>query len=571
MRLLGWVVASALVAGGEPVFGAEASEEAAKPAADVVAVVNGEPLYSEDLERVLEQLHEGASSQRRGTPDLERMMFRLVNDTLLAQEARALGMDRDDPIPGRLAARRESLAVERLEREEIWSKAEPSAEEITAAFEESYQTITFRIITVHEIEKAQTLRRELEEGADFARLAREQSVDPYGPREGLVKDLARIDMPLEVADSAFSSPKGEVQGPIATRIGWALVRTESVKPADPARLEALRPSVRALVRLRKAEVLRAELGEKLRAAHPVSVDEEVLRSVSVDHLPDLRLVPRVPDPDAVVARVGERTVSAAVLGAALRARWQGVRNEEAARAAVPIVLDRLIRTELMAAEALARGYGDTKEARRTLHAMETQLLVSRYLREVVASDVEVTPEEMKAYYEEHKDSFHRPPRLLLRQVTVATMEEAERVAALLEGGADIAWIARRQSIDGLRDSGGDLGWLVAGRVGVPFADALFEAQPGDVLGPEEGGDGFVVGQVGAREEQGIYTFEEISGNVRRAVASLEMQQAIHRYIETLRSRSRIEIHEDVVAALQFTVAPAPEASHPGGMPSQHPR
>ena len=46
--------------------------------------------------------------------------------------------------------------------------------------------------------------------------------------------------------------------------------------------------------------------------------------------------------------------------------------EEAARAARAIVLDRLVQQELLLAEALARGYGDTPEARRALRAAETQ-------------------------------------------------------------------------------------------------------------------------------------------------------------------------------------------------------
>jgi len=536
----------------------------------VVAVVNGEPLYFEDLERALEQMHEGASAAKREAPDLDLMMFRLVNDTLLAQEAAAMGIDEEEPIPSRLAARREALAVARLEREEIWSRAEPTEDEIEKAFADSYRTLTFRILTVRERDKADALRRELDEGADFARLAQESSIDPYGPREGLVQNLAKIDMPRELADAAFALKPGELTGPLPTRIGWSIVRAESLSPADPARLSERRSSVRALVRFRRAEALREELGRRLRAAHVVSIDEAVLAGITVGHLPDGRLVPKVGQPDSVVARVGDRSVTAGQLGMALQSRWTGVRNEEAALAARAIVLDRLVSSELMAIEALARGYGDTPEVQRAVHATRTQLLVSRYLREVVAADVSVTPEEMKAYYEEHKETFHRPPRLLLRQVTAPTEVEAQRIRRLLEDGTDIGWLARQSSIDGFKDAGGDRGWVVAGRADVPFKDALFQAQPGDVLGPEEAGDGFVVIQVGAREEQGIYAFDEVSGNVRKAVESAELQSAIHRYIETLRSRSTIDIHHDVLAAMKITATPAEGAGGSADTPSGHP-
>jgi peptidyl-prolyl cis-trans isomerase C len=528
------------------------------PEPGVVAVVNGKSVYVEDLKRLLEQVHSAVAAGPRSKPDLDRLMYRLVNDTLLAQEARALGMDQEDPIPSRMAARRESLAIARLEKEEITSRAEATDEEIRQAFETEYRRITFRILTVREREKAEALRGQIEKGADFATVARESSVDPYAPKGGLVQGLARIDTPREFQAAIFALEPGALEGPLVTRIGYSVVRIESFAAADPARLDELRPSLRTLVQFRKADALRADLGTRLRSAHKVVIDEAVLAAIVPERLPDGRLMPKIEDPEAVVARVGDRTVTAKRLGQALGLRWGGVANEEAARAATAIVLDRLVQGELMAAEALARGYGDTKEAQRALHAAETQLVVSRYLSQVVAAEVRVTPEETAAWYEGHKESYHRPPRLRLRQITVATEEEAQRLATLVRQGTDVAWLARQHSTDGYKDAGGDRGWVTPKGTGGAFEAALFEAKAGDVLGPNPAPEGFTVVRVEAREEQGIYDYSEISGNVRKAVEDEKLQQAIHAVIQKLRSRSKIEIYEDRVAALQISASPAAE-------------
>jgi len=528
------------------------------PEPGVVAVVNGEPVYVEDLKRLLEQVHSTVAAGPRSKPDLDRLMYRLVNDTLLAQEARAMGMDQEDPIPSRIAARRESLAIARLEKEEITNRAEARDEEIQQAFAEEYRRITFRILTVREREKAAELRGQIEKGADFATVARESSVDPYAPKGGLVQDLARIDTPHEFQAAVFALEPGALEGPLVTRIGYSIVRVESFAAADPARLDELRPSLRTLVQFRKSDALRADLGTRLRSAHKVVIDEAALAAIVPERLPDGRLMPKIENPEAVVARVGDRTVTAKRLGQALGLRWGGVANEEAARAATAIVLDRLVQGELMAAEALARGYGDTKEAQRALHAAETQLVVSRYLSQVVAADVRVTPEETAAWYERNKESYHRPPRLHLRQITVATEAEAQRLAALIRQGTDVAWLARQHSTDGYKDAGGDRGWVTPKGTGGAFEAALFEAKAGDVLGPNPAPEGFTVVRVEAREEQGIYDYNEISGNVRRAVEDEKVQQAIHAVIQKLRSRSKIEIYEDRVAALQISASPAAE-------------
>jgi len=535
--------------------------------AGVLATVNGEPIYFEDLERLLGEMHRGAEAGERRAPDLDRAMFRLVNDKLLAQEARSLGMDAEEPIPTRLAAKRESLAVARLEQEEIWARAEPSETEIEQAFAGEYRRITLRLITVYEREEAAALIAELSNGADFAELARARSVDQYAPRGGLVENLARIDLPRELADEAFAASPGELRGPFATRLGWSLLRVESFADADRGRFDELKPSLRALVRMRKAEELRAQLGARLREAHTVVVDEAALGAIGAERLPDGRLAPKLERADAVIARVGERAIRADALERALLARWRGVRNQEAALAARPLVLGRMIQEELMRAEALARGYGDTPEAKRALSAYETELLVPRYLQQVVSPGIEVSHEEMERYYEERKESLHKPPRLHLRQLTVASEAEAQRLAELLRQGTEFAWLARQHSTDALKESGGDKGWVVAGRTGELFKDALFESLPGDVLGPVEANGGWVVMQVDAREEQGLYAFQEVSGNVRRALREQKIEQALDSLIQTLRGRSQIAIDAEALARMRITGTPAAEPRpHPEAQP-----
>ena len=47
----------------------------------VIATVNGEPIHFEQLEQLLSAMHSGAAADRRQPPDLDRVVFRLVNDT----------------------------------------------------------------------------------------------------------------------------------------------------------------------------------------------------------------------------------------------------------------------------------------------------------------------------------------------------------------------------------------------------------------------------------------------------------------------------------------------------------
>ncbi len=530
-----------------------------------VATVNGEPLTLRDVERYLGNVHDSIAASERTDFDLDRLMFRMVNDALLGQEGRALGLDREGSIPGQVEAYRARLAVAALEREEIAERSRPTGGEVRQAFEQQYRELTLQVVTAYEPEGAGELLARLRAGVDMEALARESSVDPYAGRGGLVRSVAAIDLQREIAELASSLAPGELGGPVRTDLGWSVIRLVEARPADPERFAGVEASLRRLIRLRKSQALRSALAAKARVSHEVNVDQALAGSVEAQRLPDARLMPRLAKRQGLVARIAvnrppgggptedrgdELTITAEDYRKALLARWSGVRNAEAALAAAPIILEKMIEQRLLLAEALARGYGEHARIRAAVRAFETSLLAPRYLQEVVAPGVEVSREEMEAYYQAHRGELNRPPRVHVGQITVATEEEAERVAGLLREGTDLAWLARQHSTDRFGEQGGDRGWVETGSSG--FDERLWQATAGDVLDPVGVRGNFVVLKVTARQEQGVYEFDEVSGNVRNAVVSSKMRAAVAQLMETLRSRSEIEIDRELLATLRLS-------------------
>ena len=80
----------------------------------------------------------------------------------------------------------------------------------------------------------------------------------------------------------------------------------------------------------------------------------------------------------MVARIGDRRIlTAKEYGDALNKRWKGVRNLEAATAAAPIILQKLIEQRLLLAEAEDRGYPERLQFRHAVHSFETSLKHAR--------------------------------------------------------------------------------------------------------------------------------------------------------------------------------------------------
>ncbi len=531
----------------------------------ILATVNGQPVTLEAVEQRLAALHTGTQEGAQQAFDRDRLMFQVINDVLLGQEARALGMHEDPPMRAQVDEYRDSILRRMVESEAIGDRARPTDEEIRQVFDEEYRRATHREVTAYQREDALEMRRRIERGEDMEALARELSVDPYAQRGGLVSDVAQADLQREVAAVAFGLQPGELAGPFRTEIGWSVLRLQEVRPADPERFADLRGISARMALLQKKERLEAHLARELQRRHPVVVREGVVNAILPEQGPDGRLMPRMPDGDAIAVSVGrERAVTATAYARALAKRWRGVRNLEAATAAAPIILQKLIHDELLVAEALRLELHRRPEVVRAVEARETQLLVPRFLEEVVAGGVQVSQEEMRAHYEAHKGRFSRPPRVRLGQITVATREEGEEVARLLRGGTDLAWLARRKSIDRFRESGGDRGWFEPQVGADEFNDDLLSAEPGTVLDPMGLPGNVMVVQVLAREEQGPYPYDQVSGNVREAVFAEKLQQAMATFMDKLRGRAEVQINEEALAALIMDGAPDGGTGPAGG-------
>ncbi len=551
------------------VAAAMASATLAQAPPTVVAVVNGEEITTADLEKRLENLHGEVGATQRSAASLERLLFRVVNDVLIGQEARFLGLHLETPVPAAVERNRQRLAVSLLQREEIAPKSRPEDEEVKAAFAERYSRASFHVLTAADREGAEQILDALRAGADLETLAREKSIDPYREEAGLLEDVTRKDLQPAIANVVFRMAPREVAGPVQTDLGWSVLVGRSLKEPDPLLYAELKPRLASLVRQRKEAAARNELLERLRSRHSVIIDQKAVDSIQPVRRPDGRLTAEAPGTGKAVATVGaENTISGDEYAAALERRWRTIPGEEAARAAAPIILETLINERLLLVEAYDRRYHELPAVRRALHGLETEMIVPKYLGSVLAAGIEVSEEEKKTHYEKVKSTLRRPPRLRLGQITVPTLESAEAVAKDLRGGSDLAWLAARHSTDGLRDKGGLQDWSVVRQDGMPLSSILLASEAGTVLEPIRQDDSWVVYKVVAREEQGLFPYQEVSGNMREAVVREKFTEKLDRFVKTARSRSEIEVRKDVLAELRLSGNQEAEAgAHHGG--TQH--
>jgi parvulin-like peptidyl-prolyl isomerase len=173
------------------------------------------------------------------------------------------------------------LQTERL-RDLVVGPIEPTEQELSAYLEEhreDYHTpeeVHARHILIRvpegasEAEIAQAkkqiedIKKELENGADFAELAKKYSQDPgSAPNGGDLGFFRRGQMVKEFEDAAFSLEPGQISDPVRTQFGFHLIKVEEKKPAQHPELAQIRDKVLkdyiAAERTRRFEKFYAEL------------------------------------------------------------------------------------------------------------------------------------------------------------------------------------------------------------------------------------------------------------------------------------------------------------------------
>jgi len=125
-----------------------------------------------------------------------------------------------------------------------------------------------------------------------------------------------------------------------------------------------------------------------------------------------------------------------------------------------------------------------------------------------------------------------------RHILVDTKEEAERILAQLQAGADFATLAMTYSRDvSTRDTGGDLGFFPRGILIAPEVEAVaFALQPGQFSGVVQSMLGYHIVQVVERDPARPVSQENLSILEARAldewIAGLWAQAVVERFVNT---------------------------------------
>jgi peptidyl-prolyl cis-trans isomerase SurA len=204
-------------------------------------------------------------------------------------------------------------------------------------------------------------------------------------------------------------------------------------------------------------------------------------------------------------------------------------------------------------EALIKAMNDSgisyDETRQTMRA---EIMKQAVLETEVDSKIFYTfkPEEMHAYFDQHKDRFLNPETVELSEIFLSLAGKPEtdvktratQLVAQLRGGANFATLAKTSSERGA-ENGGKVGLFEVPNLRPDIAAAIKDLKVGGISEPLRSDEGYDILRVDARTA-GSNTPVFNENKVREAMTAERSPKARETYLQTLRDDAYIKIAKD---------------------------
>jgi parvulin-like peptidyl-prolyl isomerase len=176
-----------------------------------------------------------------------------------------------------------------------------------------------------------------------------------------------------------------------------------------------------------------------------------------------------------------------------------------------------------------------------------QLLMQEVISREVGSRLVITRQEMREYYEQHKDAFKSEGVVHLAEILISNTkykpDEAEKRAkdavAELKGGAKFTTVVKKYSDDPSVDQGGDIGMMKTSGVAPAIGDAINKLDVNENTDAIPIKSGYIILRLLERFSPGVPPFEEVESRVNETLYSQRMEPKLREYLVQLRKDSYI--------------------------------
>ena len=202
------------------------------------------------------------------------------------------------------------------------------------------------------------------------------------------------------------------------------------------------------------------------------------------------------------------------------------------------LLNRLIRSTLLATVARAQKLDRTPKHKRALALAQARLLEQALLEREIAKNV--TKEKVRARYKNTIGKFPAKEEIRARHILVETRQEALKIIKELIAGANFSQLAKERSTGPSKNRGGDLNYFGRGQMVPQFEVAAFGLGKGEFTKkPVQTQFGWHIIKLEDKRISKPPSFEEIRAKIQRDMAG----EVVSKFVTGIIKRANIQRFE----------------------------
>ena len=213
------------------------------------------------------------------------------------------------------------------------------------------------------------------------------------------------------------------------------------------------------------------------------------------------------------------------------------------------LLDDMIVESLFLEDAIRNGLDNDKEIKDILAEARKKIIIAKFVKTEVDDKVEVSENEMKAFYDEHKDEFKMPQMWRACHILLASEGEAKDILSELSKGGSFEDIARVKSIDATSSRGGDVGYFRKAQVVPEFENACLSLNVGQISPIVHTQFGYHIIKLTDKKDEALEPYESVRPKIENVLKLKKRNEMFDELVVSLKEKYRVRVEDDAMKDL----------------------
>ncbi|MBE9504557.1 MAG: peptidylprolyl isomerase [Proteobacteria bacterium] len=178
--------------------------------------------------------------------------------------------------------------------------------------------------------------------------------------------------------------------------------------------------------------------------------------------------------------------------------------------------------------------------------IKKKLLIDKVIVRSISSKIDISPEEINAYYTSYQTDFHREEQVKARQILLRDETDAVKVRERIREGEDFATVAKEVSQSPDSQEGGDLGFFSRGIMPPEFDEVVFTIKVGMLSEVVESPYGYHIFLVEEKREALDLSVEDVHARIVEILKRLKTDELYMKWMEGIKKKTPVKINEDIL-------------------------